>query len=305
MELEFHQIAKRYAELRISMPGYEGRLMASLASEGQLHPVLVVKNPGEGAGYVLIDGYRRVRALEGLGRDTVEAVVLPLEEPAALMFRHCQQRSQPRSALEDGWLLRELLDQHGLSQAELSRRLHRSESWVSRRLSLVRELPDSVQELVRRGRVCSDAASKYLVPLSRGKRSDCEELARNLSGKRTSTREVERIYEAWKRGDSEQRLRIVQRPFLYLRSADEVMREPDEGAGDPYRTVSEDMSILDAVSGRARRRVGELGTSVVLPDPVVESWRTARSSFTALAEVMEKRAHAGPRDQGGGAAPLG
>ncbi len=305
MELEFHQIAKRYAELRISMPGYEGRLMSSLASEGQLHPVLVVENQGEGAGYVLIDGYRRVHALEELGRDTVEGVVLALEESAALMFRHCQQSAQPRSALEDGWLLRELVDQHGLSQAELSRRLHRSESWVSRRLSLVRELPESVQELVRRGRVCSDAAAKYLVPLSRGKRSDCEELARNLSGKRTSTREVERIYEGWKRGDAEQRLRIVQRPFLYLRSADEVNRGPGEGAGDPCRTVSEDMSILDAVSGRARRRVRELGAYARLPATVVESWLSARSSFAALAEVMEKRAHAGPDDQGGGAAPLG
>ena len=37
MELEFHQLRMQYSGLRISLPGYEGRLIASLASEGQLH----------------------------------------------------------------------------------------------------------------------------------------------------------------------------------------------------------------------------------------------------------------------------
>lgn len=305
MELEFHQIAKKYEGLRISLPGFESRLMASLAAEGQLNPVLVVETPGEREGYVLIDGYRRVRALERLGRDTVEGVVLPLEEPGALIFRHCQESTQPRSALEDGWLLRELLELHGMSQAELSRRLQRSGSWVSRRLSLVRELPESVQELVRRGRVCSDAAAKYLVPLSRGKRADCEELARNLASSYTSTRQVERVYAAWKTGDAKLRRRIVQQPLLFLRSAEEARREPDEGAGGPLQSVFEDLDILDAVSGRARRRVRELGTGARLPDTLIESWLKARSSFSALTKTMERRSHAGSGDQDGDSTPFG
>jgi ParB family chromosome partitioning protein len=73
MELEFHQLRMRYSGLRILLPGYEARLTASLASEGQLHPVLVVEErveSGAPPGYVLIDGYRRVRALQRLGRDT-------------------------------------------------------------------------------------------------------------------------------------------------------------------------------------------------------------------------------------------
>ena len=43
MELEFHQMAMKYESLRISMPGFQARLMASLAAEGQLQPVLVVE----------------------------------------------------------------------------------------------------------------------------------------------------------------------------------------------------------------------------------------------------------------------
>jgi hypothetical protein len=111
MELEFHQLSMRYSGLRITLGGYEARLTASLAAEGQLHPVLVVPGSAEEAGgYVLIDGYRRVKGLQVLGRDTVEAVELPLEESGALLFRYCQESVHRRTALEDGWFLRELID---------------------------------------------------------------------------------------------------------------------------------------------------------------------------------------------------
>ena len=305
MELEFHQMAMRYEGLRVSMPGFQARLMASLAEEGQLNPVLVVEREDEGGGYVLIDGYRRVLALRALSRDTVEAMELPLCEAGALIFRHCQENTHKRSVLEDGWLLRDLVDLHGMSQAELSRRLQRSESWVSRRLSLVRELPESAQEMVRRGKLCGDAASKYLVPLSRGKRSDCQELVQNLGGERISVRQMERVYAAWKSGDAEQRRRVVQRPLLFLKTAVELKSEPDKRVGDDIQKVFDDMEILDAVSGRARRRIRGLRAGVPLPDTVIEAWRSAQSSFAALCGAMEKRVNAGHGNENGDSAPQG
>ena len=36
--------------------------------------------------YVVIDGYKRIAALEQLGRDTVEAVVWPMSEAAAVLL---------------------------------------------------------------------------------------------------------------------------------------------------------------------------------------------------------------------------
>mgnify|MGYP000267861517 CR=1 FL=1 len=56
-------------------------------------------------------------------------------------------------AFEQGWLLRELQGRFSISQEDLARRFDRSVSWVSRRLALVRELPDTVQERVRSGEV--------------------------------------------------------------------------------------------------------------------------------------------------------
>lgn len=297
MELEFHQLRLRYSELRISLPIYEARLTASLASEGQLHPVLVVSGASGIAGqleeYVLVDGYRRVKALERLGRDTVESMVLPLEESAALLFHHTQERGHPRTALEDGWLFRELIARHGMSQAEISRGLQRSESWVSRRLSLVRELPENAHRLVRRGELCAYGAMKYLVPLARAKRGACKELVVHLSGRRTSARELEQLYEAWKQGDAEQRKRVISNPKLFLKVTHALKQSPLEPANGSTEDVSRDIAILEAVSGRARRRIR--GTTGPLSLSVKEGWRSAKASFLALSAEMERRNDAGSR----------
>jgi len=291
MELEFHQITKKYARLRITSPGNHARLMASLSEEGQLHPVLVVESVGHAGGeYVLIDGYCRVAALEALARDTVKAQVLSLDEPDALIFRYSQESGRQRSALEEGWLLRELEEQQSWSRLELSRRFQRTQSWVSRRLSLVRELPQSAQDLVRRGHLSSGGAMKYLVPLSRDKKSDCEELVRNLRGRRTSVRELERIYASWKSGDAEQRSRVVSNPQLFLKTVEELKAHRGADVGDRIRDAASDLEILDAVSGRVRRRLRELER---LPELLVSPWRAARSSFETLTRTVEEVQDAG------------
>jgi ParB/RepB/Spo0J family partition protein len=305
MELEVHQIRMRYQGLRITVPSFEARLMASLASEGQLHPVLVVPEAAEfesPSDYVLIDGYRRVQALTVLGRDTVEGVVLPLSESAALLYRHCQESAHPRTALEDGWLLRELLEAHGMTQAELSRHLQRSESWVSRRLSLVRTLPSSAQELVRRGSLCGYGAMKYLVPLARAKKSACEALVRRLSTRRTSTREMGQIYECWRRGDSEQRRRVEENPVLFLKASEAVAESVSASASDtPIKDICDDFEIIEAVSRRVRRRIRGCGES--LPLPVIEGWRAAEGAMSILLTTMEAHTDAGSRDTGGDPTP--
>lgn len=293
MQLELEQMSMKYESLRIVKAKQQARLMASLASQGQQQPVLVVQSEQQAGPYVLIDGYLRVHALKALNRDTAEAMFLPLCEREALMFRHSQQSASKRSALEEGWLLEELLNVAGMSQAELSRRLQRSESWISRRLSLVRQLPDSVQQLVRCGRLCSHAAAKYLVPLARAKKNDCETLASNLAAVRTSTRQIHEIYRAYKSSDTEGRRRVVQNPVLFLKSAEHLKSEQQSKTGDDVENILSDLEILDAVSNRARRRVRAMSARARFADTIIDCWRAAQGSFSALAKAMEKRIDAG------------
>src|SRR5260370_496032 len=71
MQLEFHQLDRRWEHLRVRHPARQRRLLASLADSGQQTPIVVVAAEGQTDCYVVIDGYKRIAALEQLGRDTV------------------------------------------------------------------------------------------------------------------------------------------------------------------------------------------------------------------------------------------
>ena len=70
MEVELHQLLLRYERLRKRAPRAERTLLASLAEIGQQTPVVVVADAER---FVLIDGYKRVRALKRLAHDVVLA----------------------------------------------------------------------------------------------------------------------------------------------------------------------------------------------------------------------------------------
>jgi len=78
MQLEFHQLDRRGEHLRVRRPERQQRLLASLAASGRQTPIVVVAVANQPDRYVVIDSYKRIAALEQLGRDTVEAVVWPL-----------------------------------------------------------------------------------------------------------------------------------------------------------------------------------------------------------------------------------
>jgi ParB family chromosome partitioning protein len=168
MKLEFHQLHRRHEHLRVRNAQRQRQLLASLATAGQQTPIIVVAVSDQPDRYLVIDGYKRVAALEQLGRDTVEAVIWPLNEVQALVLDRSLHWSERESALEEGWLLAELEQRFGYGLEELARQFDRSVSWVSRRLALVELLPDSVQQQVRTGEISAQVAMKYLVPVARG-----------------------------------------------------------------------------------------------------------------------------------------
>jgi ParB family chromosome partitioning protein len=160
MDLELHQLDRRYEALRTRSARRERRLLSSLSEVGQQTPIIVVRDSER---WVVVDGYKRVRAVHRLGQDVVRATEWALSEAEALLLERTLRGGDADSAIEQGWLVRELMQRFGLGLDELSRRFDRSVSWVSRRLGLVTDLPPAVQEQVRLGAIGAHAAMKYLV----------------------------------------------------------------------------------------------------------------------------------------------
>jgi len=194
MRLEIHQLERRWEHLRVRHSGRHRRLLASLADSGQQTPIVVVSAEGQVDRYVVIDGYKRIAALEQLGRDTVEAVVWPMDEAAAIVLDRSLRLSEHETALEVGWLLTELERRFGYGLDELARRFDRSVSWVSRRLALVEVLPEAIQQQIREGKILAQVALKFLVPVARQSLGDCERMAAIFSTHHCDTREAGQLY---------------------------------------------------------------------------------------------------------------
>lgn len=246
MEIEFHQLDLRYEGLRRRDSRRERALLASVSALGQQTPVVVVAGSGK---YVLVDGYKRVRALEKLKRDSVRALEWGLSEPDALMLARLMRASESDSALEQGWLLKELHERFDLAPGELARRFDKTTSWVSRRLALIRELPEAVQDMVRSGELSAHAAMKHLVPLARANAPAYLELAKAVAAHGLSTRQVGALCAAWAAGTPESQRLIISNPLLVLR-AEEEARRPKEKL--PSERLKGDVAAIAGIARRAR-----------------------------------------------------
>jgi ParB/RepB/Spo0J family partition protein len=252
MQLEFHQLDRRWEHLRVRHPARQRRLLASLVDCGRQTPIVVVAAEGQADRYVVIDGYKRIAALEQLGRDTVEAVVWPMSEAAAVLLDRSLRLSERETALEVGWLLAELEQRFGYGLDELARRFDRSVSWVSRRLALVEVLPQAIQQQVRESKILAQVALKFLVPVARQSLDDCQRMAAIFAQHHCDTREAGQLYAAWRKGSPAIRKRILDNPELFFKAQRQAQEKAPAATG---AELLRDLEMVAAIVNRAQRRL--------------------------------------------------
>ena len=240
-------------------PSRQRRLLASLADSGQQTPIVVVAAEGQADRYVVIDGYKRIAALEQLGRDAVEAVVWPMSEAAAVLLDRSLRLSEHETALEVGWLLAELEQRFGYGLDELARRFDRSVSWVSRRLALVEVLPEAIQQQVREGKILAQVALKFLVPVARQSLEDCQRMAAIFAQQHCDTREAGQLYAAWRKGSPAIRKRILDDPDLFFKTQRQAQEKAPAGTG---AELLRDLEMMTAIANRAHRRLAGAATEL-------------------------------------------
>ena len=245
MELELHQLEMRYERVRKRAPSVERALLGSLAEHGQQLPIVVV---AEAARFVLIDGYKRVRALRRLSRDTVRATDWQMAEIDALLLER-RLRCAREDALDQAWLLAELQGRFGLSLEDLAQRFERGKSWVSRRLGLLQTLPGLIHEQVRSGELSAHAAMKYLLPLARANAQAALRLAATIAPLKLTSRQIGALYAGWRSGTQRTRELILDRPQVYLQAK---ASEQPAAASATERWLN-DLGALAGIAKRARR----------------------------------------------------
>jgi len=217
LEADLHRLDLRFTSLRVRQPRAVQPLARSIEQSGQLMPVVAVDEHNE-ARWVLIDGYRRIEALRSLSRDTVRVELwdCPLAQALLLVLVRVQGRAW--EAIEEGALLRELVGPCGLSRREVARQTGRDVSWVSRRLTLVEELPEPVLAAVCAGELSIWAAVRVLAPLARANAEQAQILLAALQREPLSTRELRAWYQHYHKANRRQRERMLAQPRLFCQA---------------------------------------------------------------------------------------
>jgi len=287
MLVDLHQLDRKYEDLKIRSRRSEAKLLASLESDGQQTPIVVVRGESETSPFIVIDGFKRVRAAVRLGMDQLECNVWDQSEADALVQLHSLQRPKERSALEDAYLIMALQEEHGLSLSAIGHRLGRTKSWVSRRVGLVRDLPDWLQEHIRKGELQCYAVTKYILPLARANGEHAKLLARELAGMNVTTRDVADLYYAWKTGSEEDRLTVLSRPDLVL-AARHAQSQVATGDQD-LESMLQDLAKAESLLRRALRRVEQLPVAEELEAWLVDSLRLRKRRVWEAITLLDNR----------------
>jgi ParB family chromosome partitioning protein len=176
-----HQPRKQFAEAALN------DLAASLKSTGLIQPIIVRQAGDE---YQLIAGERRWRAARLAGLATVPALIRDVDgfTQAQMALVENIQR-EDLNPLDRAGAYRTLMDQLGLTQAELATRLGEDRSSIANHLRLL-ELADSVRDKVASG-VITLGHAKLLASIADP--IEQERLANLVIAQALSVRNLERV----------------------------------------------------------------------------------------------------------------
>lgn len=276
VELPLDCLDLRYASLRVRRPMTEKRLVASMDSMGQQSPVVVVAGSEPGR-YVVIDGHKRVRALRRLKADAVKTAVWEMPAEQALVATYQQASGAGWNAVEEGWLVWELVRTMGLSESEAGRRLERSKGWVSGRLGLVEILPEAVLEGVRSGKIGAYTATRHLLPFARANAGDCESLAVKMIENGFRSREVETLCRYYDSASKEGRGRMLEDPARFLKALASTQHK------DAGSLSAEEMRCLKNLE-----LIGNVALGLARSLPAVAGSDTAQGARERLKPVWER-----------------
>lgn len=123
-------------------------LADSIRQHGVVQPILLRQN---GERYVIVAGERRFRAARLAGLEKVPAIVKDLDEAQVMEVALIENlQREDLNPIEEAAAIRFLMQQHDLTQEEVSKRLSKSRPAIANSLRLL-TLPEPVQEHLRRG----------------------------------------------------------------------------------------------------------------------------------------------------------
>jgi ParB-like chromosome segregation protein Spo0J len=236
---------------RCRQPARIERMKQSLATHGQLTPLVATTRPG---GVELVDGFKRLAAAETLGWPTVLVAVRPMDTTgqwATMLLLNRGPTSM--TTLEEALVLRELC-KTGLTQIEVAALCARHKAWVSRRIGLVDRLHPELVEAMKLGQLHPGSARR-LLSLPPGNQL---EMMAAIQSARLGPRDTELLVGLWRRTkESAARRVLLREPRASLREHHpETRRSPlDPRLSAEGQRLCRCLHRLDTTAAETSRRL--------------------------------------------------
>ena len=150
-ELDIHLIDTNAGQPRKEFDQEKLQELAdSIRQHGVVQPILLRQN---GERYVIVAGERRFRAARLAGLEKVPAIVKDLDEAQVMEVALIENlQREDLNPIEEAAAIRFLMQQHDLTQEEVSKRLSKSRPAIANSLRLL-TLPEPVQAYLRNGKL--------------------------------------------------------------------------------------------------------------------------------------------------------
>lgn len=161
-------------------------MSTSIATYGVLQPLLLVKQ--DNGRYLIIAGERRFRAAMMAGLKKVPAIIREFTEQQIQEISLIENlHREDLNAIEAAEGMRELMENHGLTQEDVALRIGKSRPYVTNTVRLL-QLPKEVTEMVREG-ILSPGHARALISID--DKEYLINLAKQACDNKLTVREIE------------------------------------------------------------------------------------------------------------------
>jgi len=162
-------------------------LADTIATHGVIQPVVVQKS---GDGFILIAGERRVRASQIAGLTSIPALVKEYSSSELMEITLVENlQREDLNPIEEALAYHQLIEEFGLTQENLAKRLGRSRSAITNSLRLL-TMADTLKHYLLEGKL---TAGQIRPMLALESVKEQEELAKNAAKNQWSARKIEQI----------------------------------------------------------------------------------------------------------------
>lgn len=124
------------------------QLIASIREQGILQPILVARG-NSGGQYVLVAGQRRLEAARRIGLARIPAMIIDRFDSSSVVDALIENIQRVNlSDMDEGETFRLLQEEYNWTQEEIARRIGKDQSYVSNRISVVRDLTPLTKQLI-------------------------------------------------------------------------------------------------------------------------------------------------------------